>query len=256
MTSGTKRIPPAPAPPGAVREPAQGTTSDDLFHVLETTRSVRRRLDFERPVAPELIERCIDAAVQAPTGLDREAWRFLVLTEAEPKARVAELYRESLAGAGERLRERLPASLRGETMPGERPTYLGLAENLHRMPALVLVCSVGRPPEEVAMQVAFYGSVLPAAWSLMLALRASGLGTTWTTLLVAEERRVARALGIPDDVTQTILLPVAWTKGAVLRPAERRGAAEVAYWNGWGRARADAKPEEGARESSDGGDAS
>ena len=81
------------------------------------------------------------------------------------------------------------------------------------------------------------GSVLPAAWSLMLALRASGLGTTWTTLLVGEERRVAEALGIPEDVTQTVLLPVAWTKGAKLRRAARKGADEVAYWNGWGRTR-------------------
>ena len=90
------------------------------------------------------------------------------------------------------------------------------------------------------MQVGFYGSVLPAAWSLMLALRASGLGTTWTTLLVTEEERVAQALGIPADVTQTVLLPIAWTKGAVLRPAKRRGADEVAYWNAWGRPRAGA----------------
>jgi nitroreductase len=85
--------------------------------------------------------------------------------------------------------------------------------------------------------VAFYGSVLPAAWSLMLALRASGLGTTWTTLLVAEERRVAEALGIPEDVTQTILLPVAWTRDAVLRKAQRKSADQVTYWNGWARQR-------------------
>ena len=89
------------------------------------------------------------------------------------------------------------------------------------------------------MQVACYGSVLPAAWSLMLALRASGLGATWTTLLVTEEARVAEALGIPADVTQTILLPVAYTKDAVLRPARRKGADEVTYWNRWGRAATD-----------------
>ena len=217
-----------------------GTICDDVFEVLETTRSVRRKLDFDRPVAPELIERCIDAAVQAPTGLNREAWRFVVLTDPEPKARVAELYREGMASLQERMRERLPKELRDQPLPGERPTYVGLAENLHRMPALILVCSMGRAErEDTAMQVAFYGSVLPAAWSLMLALRASGLGTTWTTLLVTEEARVAEALGIPDDVTQTILLPVAWTKGARLRPAERKGAREMAYWNAWGRARDD-----------------
>lgn len=210
------------------------TASEDFFEVVSTTRSVRRRLDFDRPVEPALITRCIDAAVQAPTGLDREAWRFLVLTEPEPKARVAELYRESMASLAGRLADRLPDALRDRALPSERPTYVGLAENLHRMPALILVCSLGRPePANTAMQVAFYGSVLPAAWSLMLALRASGLGTTWTTLLVGEEERVAEALGIPRDVTQTILLPVAWTKGAVLKPARRKGADEVTYWNAW-----------------------
>ena len=213
---------------------AGDTRSDDVFEVLETTRSVRRRLDFERPVDPALIERCIDAAVQAPTGLDREAWRFLVLTEPEPKAAVAELYRSSMEGLATRFRDRLPPEMRDRGLPSERPTYVGLAENLHRLPALILVCSEGRPaPDDTAMQVAFYGSVLPAAWSLMLALRASGLGTTWTTLLVTEEERVAAALGIPPDVTQTILLPVAYTKGAVLKPARRKPASEVTYWNRW-----------------------
>lgn len=211
-----------------------GTASDDFFEVVSTARSVRRRLDFDRPVAPALIERCIDAAVQAPTGLNREAWRFLVLTDPEPKRQVAELYRESMAALTERLAGQLPDSMKGQKLPSERPNYVGLAENLQRMPALILVCSLGRPdPANTAMQVAFYGSVLPAAWSLMLALRASGLGTTWTTLLVSEEERVAEALGIPSDVTQTILLPVAWTKGAVLRPADRKGAAEVTHWNRW-----------------------
>lgn len=211
------------------------TASNDFFDVVRTTRSVRRRLDFDRPIEPEVLERCIEAATQAPTGLDREAWRFLVLTDPEPKAQVAALYRSGFDGIATRFRDRLPEEMRDKKLPNERPTYVGLAENLHRMPALILVCSEGRPdPADAAMQVAFYGSVLPAAWSLMLALRASGLGATWTTLLVTEEERVARALGIPEDVTQTILLPVAYTKGAVLKPAARKGPRDVTYWNRWG----------------------
>jgi nitroreductase len=216
----------------------RGTATNDFFEVVETTRSVRHRLDFDRPVEPEVIERCIDAAVQAPTGMNREAWRFLVLTESEPKERVARLYRSGFDGLATRFRDQIPPEMRDQKLPNERPTYVGLAENLHRMPALILVCSEGRPdPDNAAMQVAFYGSVLPAAWSLMLALRASGLGATWTTLLVTEEERVAQALGIPANVTQTILLPVAYTKGAVLKPAKRKGAREVTYWNRWSEAR-------------------
>jgi nitroreductase len=213
------------------------TASDDLFEVLRTTRSVRRRLDFDRAIEPELIEECIDAAVQAPTGLNRESWRFVVLTEAEPKARIAELYRRSFDLFAERTRG--PGEEARDTpTPLERPTYRALAENLHRMPALILVCSEGRPdPQNAAMQLGFYASVLPAAWSLMLALRAKGVGATWTTLLVGEEGSVAEALNIPADVTQTVLLPIAYTRDAVLRPANRRPAADVTYWNGWGRSR-------------------
>lgn len=186
-----------------------------------------------------MIEECIEAAVQAPTGLNREAWRFVVVTEEAAKRQVAELYRSGFDALTDRFGGDLPADIRREDLPSEKPTYKGLAENLHRMPALILVCSEGRPdPTNTALQVAFYGSVLPAAWSLMLALRARGLGATWTTLLVTEEERVAAALGIPDNVTQTILLPVAYTKGAVLRPAKRKAAREVTFWNRWGEQRA------------------
>ena len=147
---------------------------------------MRRKLDFERAIEPEVLERCIEAAVQAPTGLNREAWRFLVLTDPEPKAAVARLYLESFNAFSKRFEKERPAELSETRSLRERPTYTSLAENLARMPALILVCSEGRPhPTSTAMQVAFYGSVLPAAWSLMMALRAEGLGATWTTLLVA-----------------------------------------------------------------------
>lgn len=214
------------------------SASDDAFHVLRTTRSVRRRLDFERPVEPEVLEQCIDAAVQAPTGLNREAWRFLVLTEPEPKQAVAELYRRSFSTLAEQWQQAPPPGWGDVEPPQERATYVGLAERLHEMPALVLVYSLGKPDsQDPAALLSYYGSVLPAAWSLMLALRARGLGTTWTTLLARESAAVAVALGVPEDVTQTVLLPVAWTRDATLRPAERKPAREVTYWNAWGQTR-------------------
>ncbi|MEE2663173.1 MAG: nitroreductase family protein [Myxococcota bacterium] len=210
----------------------------DALHVLRTTRSVRRRLDFERPVERAVLEECIEAAVQAPTGLEREAWRFLVLTDPEPKHAIAQLYRRSFESLTQQWSEAPPVDWGDATPPHERTTYRGLAERMHEMPALVLVCSLGRPDaDDAAMQLGFWASVLPAAWSLMLALRAKGLGTTWTTLLARERVAVAEALGIPQDVTQTVLLPVAYTKDAKLAPAQRKSASEVTYWNGWGRAR-------------------
>jgi nitroreductase len=194
---------------------------------LSTTRSVRRRIDFARAVPAELLEDAIDVAVQAPTGANAEAWRFLVLTEPEPKRALAELYRRALARYREMRRD-----------AAAKPALNDLAERLHEIPALILVCSEGVPdPASRAQQVAFYASVLPAAWSLMVALRARGLGATWTTLHLLHEAEAAAALGIPDGVTQTVLLPIGYTRGAVLRPAARKAAREVTYWNEWGRTR-------------------
>ncbi len=206
----------------------------DFEHILRTTRSVRRRLDFERPVEPEVIEACIDVATQAPTGLDREAWRFVVVTEPEVKREIGALYLRAF----ESLVADWPRLAPGEEPPRPRPAYRELAERLHELPALILVCMQGEPDAgDRARQVAFYGSILPAAWSLMIALRARGLGSTWTTLHLREEAAAAKVLGIPEGVTQTVLLPVAYTKDARLRPAARKPAREVTFWNEWGRRR-------------------
>jgi len=173
-----------------------------------------------------VIEECIDVAVQAPTGANREAWRFLVLTEPAPKQAVADIYRRAIAAYAGRAGTRV------------RPAQRSLVERLHEMPVLILSCIEGRPlPDSVAQQVALYGSILPAAWSLMLALRARNLGATWTTIHLVHEDEAARALGIPEGVTQTVLLPVAYMRDARLGPADRRPAREVTYWNAWGRER-------------------
>ncbi|NRA03663.1 MAG: nitroreductase family protein [Myxococcales bacterium] len=204
--------------------------------LLSTTRSVRRRLDLDRPVERELLEACIDLAAQAPTGANREAWRFLVVTDPERKAQLGQLYRRAF----ERYRSLREAHAHsaGTAPPQPRPAQQALAERLDRFPALILACIEGRPdPLSIAGQVAFYGSILPAAWSLMLALRARGVGTTWTTLHLVHEREAAALLGIPEEVTQTVLLPVAYMRNARLRPAQRRPAREITYWDAWGRTR-------------------
>ena len=196
--------------------------------VLRTTRSVRRKIDYARPVEPEVIEACIEIATQAPTGRNAQAWRFLVVTDPEKKRVLGDLYQRAFDHY---------AKLRAADPNAEpvKASYQHLAERLHEMPVLILVCIEGRP-EALALpqQVAFFGSVLPAAWSLMLALRARGLGSTWTSLHLMHEDEAARALGIPDGVTQTILLPVGYMRDAVLKPAERHGPREVTYWNEWG----------------------
>lgn len=189
---------------------------------LSTTRSVRRRLDLDRPVPRQVLYECIDVAVQAPTGPDGESWRFLVIDEPEPRQALARLYRDALA--------ELAAG--GQVQP--KATVQTLADTLDRIPVLILVCAAGRPPDTDGGQVAYFASVLPAAWSLMVSLRARGLGSTWTTLLSTRQQEVARILDIPADVTQTVMLPVAYTRDARLRPADRLPAQQVSYFNRWG----------------------
>ena len=194
-----------------------------IDEVLSTARSVRRNLDFERPIEREVLYDCIDVAVQAPTGIAGENWRFVIVDEAEPKAAIAEIYREVLLNI---FAER--------DMP-MKPTHKALIERLHEIPAMIFVCVDGAPlGEEVSSNVAFYGSILPAAWSLMLALRARQIGATWTSLLSSRQEEVADVLHIPDGVVQTVMLPVGYTKGATMRRAARQPAAEVSFWNRWG----------------------
>ena len=199
---------------------------------LTTTRSIRRRIDWDRPVPRDLIERCIDIATQAPTGLNREAWRFLVITDPERKRGMAELYRRGFEQLAH-LRAEV-ARRSGEELPPLRKVQRDLADRLHEMPALILVCMLGRPDDTLARQVGFYGSILPAAWSLMVALRARGVGSTWTSLHLMHEKETAELLGIPADVTQTVLLPIGYMRNAVLAPAPRKGARELTYWERWG----------------------
>lgn len=196
---------------------------DIIDEVLSTARSVRRKLDFERPLPRQVLFDCIDVAVQAPTGIAGESWRFVVVDEPTPKSAIAELYREVLLSIFEQ---------RGMPL---KPTHKALIDRLHEIPAMIFVCNVGEPmDDQVASNVAYYGSILPAAWSLMLALRARDIGSTWTTLLSSRQQEVAGILDIPAGTVQTVMLPVGYTKGAVLKRAERRPAQEVTYWNRWG----------------------
>ena len=195
---------------------------ESFDQVLKTARSVRRKLDFEREVPLRIVEDCIDVAVQAPVGIGGENWRFVVVTDSGVKSQLAKTYNEAIAEF---------ASLRSVEL---KPAQQALMSRLHEMPCIILVCAIGKPGEASNQQTAFYGSILPAAWSLMLALRARNLGATWTSLLTARQLEVGKILGIPMDVTQTVMLPVAYTKGAVMKVADRLPARAVTFVNRWG----------------------
>ena len=212
-----------------------GASADKL---LTTTRSVRKRLDLERPVDPRVVQECIDIALQAPTGTNAQNWAFVVVTDAEKRRRIAEAYRkagEIMAGSGYPP-PLPPGDPREHVMPKvmESASYLGGV--LERVPVHVIACVQGRV-EQVPMVVAqasTYGSILPAAWSFMLALRSRGLGTAWTTIHLFHEKEIADLLGIPADWTQTVLFPVAHYTGDDFKPAHRLPTASMVHWDSWG----------------------
>ena len=204
------------------------TTAID--HVLSTTRAVRKRLDLERPVDRAVILECLRLAIQAPTGSNRQDWRFIVVTDVVVRARLAEIYNES---ALPYLGVRADGSRSGPTNP-VRDSAVYLSEVLHRVPVHVIPCVMRRPePDDPAGTASIYGSIVPAAWSFMLALRSRGLGSVWTTLHLRNEHAAAELLCIPDEVSQVALIPVAYTIGDQFKPATRPPVETVVSWDHW-----------------------
>lgn len=207
--------------------------------VLMTTRSVRKRLDLERDVPLDLIKECLEIAIQAPTGGNSQGWHFVVVTDPAKKAAIGELYRESFFIYARARDEQAATQGQGELYEQQQmrvvKSAVYLANNMGRVPVMVIPCIHGRVENLGTMaQAGLYGSILPATWSLMLALRARGLGAAWTTLHLRYEKEVAAILGIPDDVTQAALLPIAYYTGENFQPAKRIPAVEVTSWNQWG----------------------
>jgi nitroreductase len=110
-----------------------------------------------------------------------------------------------------------------------------LAEHLHEVPVLVIPCLEGRIEDAPLLEQAVgWASIIPAAWSFMLAARGRGLGTSWTSLHLAYEREAAAVLGIPyEQVMQVGLIPVAHTLGEDFKPAQRKPRSERVHWDRW-----------------------
>lgn len=212
-----------------------GLTADE---VLTTTRSVRKRLDFERPVDRQVILDCIDIALQAPTGSNSQGWQWMVIGDEAKKEAVAQAYAKNFNWyASQPGREYAAGDTRAERQESVRSSATYLAENFHRAPYLVIPLIEGRLDEGLNSfaQASQWGSILPAVWSFMLALRERGLGSAWTTLHLPDEAEVAELLGIPyDRYTQAGLFPVAYTKGTDFKKAKRLPASELTHWDTFG----------------------
>lgn len=206
--------------------------------LLTTTRSVRQRLDLTRPVDPAVIAECLELAIQAPNGGNQSRYHFVVVTDPAKRAAVGAIYKRVF------YREHVPDSgAGGPDLPlyetHQRSEYVQssaryLADHMGEVPVHIIPCVETRFEEAGTFrQATRYGSILPAAWSLMLALRSRGLGAAWTTLHLYHEKEVAALLGIPDDVTQAVLIPVAYYTGADFKPAPRVAARSRTYWDTW-----------------------
>ena len=206
-------------------------TTDAL---LTTTRAVRKRLDFDRPVSRTVIEECLEIALQAPTGSNRQNWRWIVVTDEAVRRGLADLYRR---GAGSYLSDaRNAAKDRGEAQNARIfDSAHFLAERMQDAPVHVVPCIKMSMPDAPPMHapISAMGSIYPAVWSFQLALRTRGLGTCLTTLHLRYATEAAALLGLPEDVHQVTLLPVAYTRGTDFKRAARRPLSEVLHCEGW-----------------------
>lgn len=208
-----------------------------IDHVLTTTRAVRRRLDFDRPVPRELLEECLQIALQAPTGGNRQDWQFVFVTDPEKKKALGELYRNSWYPYSAQPK---PTYQEGDPRAGQFDRVVSsaqyLADRMGDVPAMLIPCLKGRPPEgsPAVSWAGSMGSVLPAAWSFCLAARSRGLGTAWTTLHLVYEREAAEILGIPyERVMQCALITIGYYTGEDFKAAERVALPKVVHWEQW-----------------------
>lgn len=217
--------------------PKLNLSADD---VLTTTRAVRKRLDLDRPLDMADVRECLEIALQGPSGSNGQGWHFVLVTGRDKIAAIADCYQRAFADyeAGPMQPTRLhgddPAMRATQQRVLDSARYL--ADNMARMPALLIPCCNGRvdtPGLPLAGVASLFGSILPAVWSFMLAARERGIGTCWTTLHLHHEQEVARLLGIPPDVTQVALIPLAYSKGTEFKPAPRKPLDGVLHLDGW-----------------------
>jgi len=213
--------------------PDVSLTPDEL---LTTTRSVRKRLDLARPVPLDLVKQCLEIALQAPNGGMREGWHWIVVTDPLVRAQIGDFYRRSTESylASAAADPSRGAWVGSEIMARVTSSTAYLAQHMGEVPVQVIACltvqSAWRAGES---QAGLWGSLLPAVWNYMLACRARGLGTAWTTLHLAYETEIAGLLGLPDDIRQGALIPTAYYTGGTFRPAVRRPLADVLHVDRW-----------------------
>jgi len=204
--------------------------------LLSTTRAVRKRLDFDREVPDGVLLECLQLAVQAPTGSNRQGWRWMVVRDAEKKAALADIYRRA---GGDYLAAAAADADAGSQSGRVMDSANYLAQRLQDVPVMVIPLIIGRMEDAAKAApgggnltnaaAGLMGSIIPAMWSFQLALRSRGLGSVLTTIHLGLEQEAAELLGVPAHMSQAGLLPVAYTKGTDFKPAARPPVSEITY---------------------------
>jgi nitroreductase len=219
--------------------PPQARLVPEDVPVLQALHSTpaRRYLSAE-PVPDEVIWAILDAAVRGPSGGNRQAWGWVVVTDPAIKAQVAQWYREGWEQAYGRHREQILAA---PTVPGtgglSRPSFLAaehLAGHLEEAPAWIIpVLRHAAGVTNPRLGASIYGAVQ----QLMLAARAYGVGTTLTTLYAGHEDELRELLGLPDDALTMALVPLGYPARGRWAQPRRRPVQDVVHWNHWGTSR-------------------
>jgi len=201
--------------------------------VLTTTRAVRKRLDFDRPVEREVLLECLEVAVQAPTGSNSQGWHWMFVEDQAKKDAIAALYKTNFDAYAKMAQPWEDGDLRAAQRDGVRNSAQYLADNFQRAPFMMIPMLAGRLENlPVPMAAGAWGSLLPAVWSFILALRERGLGSAWTTLHLPNERETAEILDIPfESYTQGGLFPIAYTIGTEFKPAKRLDLSAMVHFD-------------------------
>ena len=205
----------------------------ELFEVMYHCRAMRR-LDT-KPVPKDLLVKLIDAANQAPSGSNQQRARWIVVTDADQKQRLAELNKTAVdAYVG-------PQSGRPAALPHQDAdkrqrmlaSVMWQAEHLQDVPALVIACYQFEAPVKAAEAYRAGGSVWPGIQNLLLAARALGLGAAPTTLGLSDRPAAKEVLGLSDDMEAFCLIPVGYPLGK-FGPVTRLPAEQTLRWDRWG----------------------
>ncbi|MGQ0802885.1 MAG: nitroreductase family protein [Actinomycetota bacterium] len=199
-----------------------------LSEAMETQRSIRRlRPD---PVDDETVRACIELALNAPTGGNRQDWEFVVVRDPDVKHQLARLNRQAWSVYKRVFRRR---HRHNERMLRAADAAQWQADHFEEVPVVVVACMRRPRPLSPVFRSSFYGSIYPAVQNLLLAARALGLGATLTNLPVWSVLLARRTLGLPRNVTPVAAVPLGWPQGRY-GPTTRRPVDEVTHLDRYG----------------------